>query len=774
MRVPISWLRDYVLIEMPLAELRTRLSIASAEVEGIERPGVPDVDGNLGLFRVGRVLEAVRHPNADRLQLTKVDVGEREPRSIVCGAWNFGAGATVAVALPGAVLPNGVTLERRDVRGEVSDGMILAEDEVGLGTDHSGIMLLPEAEPGTPLADVLPLADAVLLVESTGNRPDLLSVYGIAREISALYDLSLSDLSGGSRLPRLGETEGTGRKAPVDVQVDDFHGCPRYIGRLFEDARIEPSPLWLRARLSAAGQRPISNVVDVTNYVMLALGNPLHAFDFSTLHGGRVVVRRARRGERMRTLDGVDRELTTEDLLIADADRAIALAGIMGGEETEIGERTTSVLLEAANFEPYGIYRSSERLRLRTEGSNRWEKGVDPYLAKPAADLATKLILELTGARWTADADLHDKLPERPVVRFRPERSDEVIGVQTPPREQYALLHRLGFDHRGEDVVVPTWRARDVRREIDVVEEIARFRLEDVPSTLPARREMYGTLTREQQLRRRVEDTLVGLGFAETYTPSLRPDVDPWVLDDTPWKLSEPISEELSVLRMSLIPSLIEAARKNVDAGAKNIALFEIARVYLPTSTNDLPREMLRVAGISEGDFFHIKGVVEVLHGALKVRSDFGRTANPLFHPGRTAKTVGGVLGELHPRRITGTWGAFELDLSSLFAHSREPVTYEDVITYPAIRQDVAVAVPEHVAAGDLVAAAREAAGPELREIRVFDVYRGEQVGEGRKSIAFSVVYQSPERTLTDEDATRLREQIVAALAGRFGAELRA
>jgi phenylalanyl-tRNA synthetase beta chain len=759
LRVPVSWLHDYVAVDMPLGELATRLSVATAEVEGIEAVGVADSDGNLGLFRVGRVLEAAKHPNADRLQLTKVDVGEREARSIVCGAWNFGVGATVAVALPGAVLANGLQLEQRKVRGELSDGMILAEDEVGLGTDHSGIMVLPETEPGTPLADVLPLAESVLVVESTGNRPDLLSIYGIAREISALYDLPLLDMS-------RGQSPGHVPNGQPAIEVEDFHGCPRYIGRLFEDVRIAPSPLWMRVRLNAAGQRPISNVVDVTNYVMLALGNPLHAFDFTTLHGGRVVVRRARPGERMRTLDGVDRELTTEDLLIADAERGTALAGIMGGEETEIGDGTTIVLLEAANFEPYGIYRSSERLRLRTEGSNRWEKGVDPHLAKPAADLATSLILELTGARWTGDADVHASLPERPVVRFRPERADEINGIETPPDKQHALLARLGFERQNGGVVVPTWRARDVRREIDVVEEIARFRLEDVPFTLPARREMYGTLTREQQLRRRVEDALVGLGFAETYTPSL-------VLDDeTTWKLSEPISIELTALRTTLIPSLVSAARRNVDAGATRIALFEIARVYL--ANDELPNERLRVAGITEGGFLHVKGVVETLYAALKAEPSFERARHLLLHPGKAARTTAGLVGELHPRQLEGQWGAFELDLAELFAESREPVTYEDVITYPAIRQDIAVAVPEEVAAGELVAVAREAAGPELKEIRVFDVYRGEQIGAGRKSVAFAVAYQSHERTLTEDDAKRLRDGIVTALADRFGAELRA
>jgi phenylalanyl-tRNA synthetase beta chain len=758
MRVPVSWLRDYVAIDMPLAELATRLSVASAEVEGIERRGVSDEGGNLGLFKVGRVLEAIKHPNADRLQLTKVDLGEGEPRSIVCGAWNFGVGATVAVALPGATLPNGLTLEQRKVRGEISDGMILAEDEIALGNDHSGIMLLPETTPGTLLGDVLPLVDDVLLIESTGNRPDLQSIHGIAREIATLYDLPLSDVSGG-------QSPGHAPSGQVAIQIDDFDGCPRYIGRLFENVTIGPSPVCLRARLFSAGMRSISNVVDITNYVMLATGSPLHAFDSTTLAGRRIVVRRARPGEKIRTLDGVDRELVPDDLVIADAERAIALAGIMGGEETEIGDGTTTVLLEAANFEPHSIFRSSERHRLRTESSGRWEKGVDPYAALTAIGLATTMLLELTGATWTADSDVNDGLPERPVVVFRPERADEVIGLATPPDRQYALLERLGFERSGDAVVVPTWRARDVTREIDVVEEVARFRLEDVPFTLPARREMFGTLTREQQLRRRLEDALVGLGFAETYTPSLRPD------DDTTWKLPEPISVELTALRTTLLPSLIEAARRNIDAGARRIALFEVARVYLPGG--ELPDERIRVAAIAEGGFLHVKGVVEALYAALKAEPEFVRGEHLLLHPGKAALTGAGILGELHPRQLDGEWGAFELDLGELFAAAHEPVTYTDVITYPAINQDIAVSVPEAVAAGDLVAAAREAAGPELREIRVFDVYRGEQIGEGRKSVAFSLAYQSDERTLAEEDATRLRESIVAALAQQFGAELR-
>jgi phenylalanyl-tRNA synthetase beta chain len=760
-RVPVSWLRDYVPVEMPLEELATRLSISTAEVEGIERRGVPEQDGNLGRFRVGRVLEAEKHPNADRLQLCSVDLGEGEPRQIVCGAWNFGAGATVAVALPGAVLPGGLQLERREVRGELSDGMILAEDEVELGTDHSGIMVLPPGvEPGTPLADVLPLVEDVLLVESTGNRPDLLSIYGIAREVAALYDLELA--------PMPGTDAGTGPNEAVDVTVEDFAGCPRYIGRLFRDVTIEPSPVWLKARLLNAGMRPISNVVDVTNYVMLAFGNPLHAFDLARLHGGRIVVRRALPGETIRTLDGVERRLEPDDLMIADADRSVALAGIMGGEQTEIGDETTEVLLEAANFEPTGIFRTSERLRLRTEGSNRWEKGVDPYLAEPAAKLATELIVETAGARWTGHVDIQEGLPERPVICFRPERADELIGLATPAADQVAWLERLGFEARDGEVVTPTWRAREVTREVDVVEEVARERLEDVPFTLPSRRAMFGALTPMQRLRRRLEDVLVGLGLTETYTPSLRNED----AHDRAWRLPEPISAEFAVLRTRLLPSLVEAARRNVELGAEQVALFEVARVYRPDGA--LPDEHTHVAAVVEGGWARAKGIVDSLYAALKAEPGFRRAEDDLLHPGKSAATASGIVGELHPAVLDGVWGAFELDLAALLAETPPEVRYTDVVSFPAVRQDLAFSVPDELSAAELVAAAREAAGPELREMRPFDVYRGEQVGEGRKSIAFTVSFQSSEGTLTDEEAASLRGRIVEALRERFGAELRA
>jgi len=761
MKVPISWLREYVPIAMPIPELADRLVISTCEVDGIETVGVADVDGNLGLFRVGRVLDAVKHPNADRLQLCQVDVGDGNPRQIVCGAWNFGAGATVAVALPGAVLPNGLQLEQRKVRGELSDGMILAEDEVELGTDHSGIMVLPnELEPGTLLGDVLPLTDTVLELETSHNRPDLLAVYGIAREVAALYDLELA--------PPPGTDPGQDAGDPLEITIEDYEACPRYVGRLFRGATIGPAPVWLRARLLAAGMRPISNLVDITNYVMLALGNPLHAFDYKKLAGGKIVVRHARPGEKLRTLDGVERELEPYDLMIADAERSVALAGIMGGEETEIGPDTTEILLEAANFEPYTIFRTSERLRFRTEGSNRWEKGVDPYLAEQAGKLATQLIVELAGASWAGHADVHAGLPEPPVVRFRPERTDAVLGIETPPDEQHAILQRLEFGVDGENVSVPTWRARDVTREIDVVEEVARFRLADVPARLPTRQAMFGRLSKHQRIRRRIEDVLVGFGYSEAYTWSLLPEES--ATGGVP--LQEPLSSEQAVLRTSLIEGLLASALRNVDAGNDDIALFEQAHVYLPTG-EQLPEERWRVGGIAQGGFAFVKGTAEGLYAALGIEPSI-RPADDLPEVGRGARTDEGWVTSVREPELPGEWGAFELDVDALVDRVPDLIVYEDVITYPPVRQDLAFVVPDEVTAGELVAAAREAAGPKLREMSAFDVYRGGQVGPGKKSIAFSVTFQSSDRTLTDKDAAELRNRIVSALERAFGAQLRA
>jgi len=763
MRVPLSWLREYVVTDASDAEIARRLTISSLEVDRLIDVGVVDEGDNLAHFVVGRVVSADPHPNADRLQLCQVDVGGSDPQQIVCGAWNFGAGATVAVGLPGALLPGFPgPLEERKLRGEVSRGMILAEDEIGLGADHSGIMLLADGlEPGTPLADVIPLVDRVLDVTPTMNRPDLLSMVGIAREVAALC-------GGELRLPDP-EDQPPVADEPPDIAVEDFDGCPRYIGRAFRNVRVGPSPQWLRSRLHLAGMRSISNVVDVTNYVMHVWGSPLHAFDRALLSGGRIVVRRAREGETLRTLDGTLRELRPRDLLITDGERAVALAAIMGGLESEVSETTSEVLLEAANFEPIGVLRTSERLALRTEGSNKWEKGVDPYAAEPAAVLASRLLVDLAGAEPIGSVDVNEGLPERRRVTLRPERASRLIGLDVAREEQRAILEPLGFEvDRAWAVTVPTWRARDVTREIDLIEEIARAVLDQVPNTMPLRRAVAGHLSADQRFRRALEDVLVGAGFSEAYTWSLTAsDPNPAAL-----RLPEPMSGDQAVLRTTLLHGLVEAARVNVDAGNEAIRLFELARVYLP-SGEQLPEERWHVGGIADGGFEAARAAVQAIYEAFHLPLEVRGSSAPHLHPGKAAATHAGWLGELHPTLLEGSWGAFELDVERLMEPLPERTLYEDVITYPAARQDIAVAVPEDVEAGAILAAVRETGGEELRDVRVFDVFRGAQVGEGRKSVALHLAFQAPDRTLTDEEAAALRERIVAALAERFGAELR-
>jgi phenylalanyl-tRNA synthetase beta chain len=635
--------------------------------------------------------------------------------------------------------------------------MILAEDELDLGTDHTGIIVLDDAlEAGTPLADVIPLVDEVLDLDPTGNRADLFAVYGVAREVAALL--------GGELLPPPGEEVARDGDEPVGIAIEDPEGCHRFIGRTFRDAAIGDSPLWLKARLRHAGVRSISNVVDITNYVMLALGSPLHAYDLDLLHGG-LAARRARKGEKVRTLDGEERKLTTDDLVIADGERAVGLAGVMGGEDSEVSATTTNVLLEAANFEPIGILRSSERHALRTEASTRWEKGVDPYVAGPAATYATQLIVGLGRARWTGAEDVQAGMPEPAAIRLRPERASELIGLEVAAEEQAEILGRLGFEQKRGRYQVPTWRARDVTREVDLIEEVARFKLAAVPFTLPRREAMFGRLTRPQRLRRLVEGALVGAGYAEAYTPTFVAEGD--------LRLPEPLSAEAAALRTVLYASLLEPARRNADAGAEGVALFEVARVYRDIGAG-LPEEHWHVAGIADGGFAEAKWAVEQVYSALGVEPSYERTSEPFLHPGKAARTAEGWLGELHPALLDGLWSAFELDLDALAEAAPHVVAFEPVSPYPEVRQDLAFVVDETVSAAEVLAAIREAAGELLRELDVFDEYRGEQIGEGKRSLAFRLAFGSPEGTLTDEDVAPLRASIVDALATRFDAVLRA
>jgi phenylalanyl-tRNA synthetase beta chain len=784
MRVPVSWLRDYVSFDLPLADLGELMSMTGTKLEALHRRGVPR---GIELYRVGRVLTRDKHPNADRLSLCTVDVGDGDPRQIVCGASNFAAGAKVAVALPGAVLPDETELRVAKLRGMESHGMMLSERELDLGHDHDGIMLLPDDWPvGDALIDHLAIADDVLEFEITSNRPDCQNVYGVAREVSAAVDSDLAPWPGA-------EPEATGSGTVDDhvtARIDAPDLCPRWAGRVFTGVRVGPSPPWLKARIAAAGMRPISNVVDITNYVMLAIGEPTHAFDLDKVAGREIIVRRARDGELVTTLDGQDRTLDGEVLVIADTERPSAIAGLMGAEWSEVTGETTTVLIECANFDGPSTQRSSIRLGLRTEGSSRWEKGVDPHLVPRALALASQLMVELTGAQLVpGTVDLHGELPQPPVVGLRKERLEALIGVEYTDAEVERSLTRLGYERRDGGWLVPTWRAADTTREVDLIEEVMRIAgIERVPAEMPGGHPDGGRLGDDELLRRAVVDILRGAGLTEAATLTLWDTGEPGRLRLAPGdrrgdlvELQNPMSAEWTAMRTLVFPGLLHSARNNLAMGQPSAAMFELGHVFL-RSGDRLPDQPLHVAGVLAGagaGFFEAKGVVEALLAAARVQeAEFTPAGEPFLHPGRSAAVLDGFVGELHPEvaaahGLEGAVAVFELGIEGLRGPAREQVLYRDVTSFPPLRQDIAVVVGEDVPAGRVVEVVRGSGGSELAAAEVFDVYRGAPVPEGKKSVALHLVFQSSERTLTDAEADAARGQIVAALAAEVGGELR-
>jgi phenylalanyl-tRNA synthetase beta chain len=815
MKLPVSWLRDYVAFDVPLPELAETLVLSGLEVDRIVQRGAPDLDGNHGHFKIGRVVEFGKHPNADRLRLCRVDVGEGEPRQIVCGASNFVTGDTVVVALPGAVLPGAAEpLRRAKLRGEVSDGMMLSERELQLSDEHDGIIRLPDIyEIGSDAAEHFALAETVLDIEVTANRGDLMCVYGIAREISTLLDVELAPMPGVAPAATVQRPTSD----VIRVAIDAPDRCLRFTARAFEGVTIAASPLLVRQRIAACGMRPISNAVDITNYVMLGIGSPTHAYDATTIAGGELTARLARPGEAITTLDGKPRTLTGDMLVIADASSAHGIAGVMGAAHSEISPDTTTVVLEAANFERHGIARAAAALGLRTDSASRWIRGVDPHLAPRASAWAAQLLVELAGGQMLADdQDVHGPLPERERIVLRTGFAERVLGMPISDDEAMRILGRLGYEPErvaeGVAGTVPTWRLQDTTREIDLVEEVGRIHgLDELPATIPGRTDGGGRLNRSQWVRRRVEDALAGAGLQEAYTLSL---VDAGLSDlyglapDDERRgmvaLQNPLSADYALMRRTLIPSLLRAVRRNRSIGRPDVGLFEIAHLYHApggrVSADRLADEPWtlglvlsgRLGGASwsstglEADFFTVKGVLETVCARLGVPIRLEAVRQPYLHPGRAARillgggaTPAGELGELHPAtaerfELDGRVAILELDLDALTAVAPERFTYAPVPEQPPVLQDIAVVVRDDVPSQELVEAALAAGAPLLTEAEVFDVYRDEQrLGAGRVSLAIRLVFQDPARTLTEDEASAVREQVVAVLAERFGAELR-
>lgn len=788
MRVPISWLAEYVDPLPDVEVLAEGLTSLGLQVESIHRPGA----GISGVV-VGEVLDIKPHPNADKLILVEATTGNG-PHHIVCGAHNFQVGARVPVALPGASLPGGLQVERREIRGESSDGMLCSGFELGVSEDHSGILVLADGTPlGADVREVLGLDEVILELDITPNRPDAMSLIGLARDVVAKFGGELKTPD--SSLP----DSGSPATDLTRVDVDDADGCPRYLAKVVTDVSVAPSPDSVQRRLLAAGMRPVSNVVDATNYALMVLGHPMHAFDLDRLEGKRIVVRRAKAGEEITTLDGEKRRLDLEDLVIADASRAVAIAGVMGGGDTEVGDATTSILLESAFFDPVSVLRTSKRHGLRTEASARFERGTDPNIVQDAADYACRLISDWSGGEvaWGA-VDVNPR-PIAPIrVDLRPERANHVLGTDYRPEEMIDALTRLGFGAERSNgaisATVPT-RRPDVVIEEDLIEEVARLLgYERIPTKIPSGANRVGGLIPEQRKARELRRTLMGAGLMEAQTSTLLGPADlarlGWSEDEVV-RLANPLSSEESLLRPSLLPGLIGALLRNVSRREVTVRFFELGHCFSP-STDELPREFQRIGLLLHGvesqrwhaaerelDFFDMKGVIELLPGELS----FEQTQVPYLHPGRAARVLNGdaelgVVGELHPSiagRLELPYRPFvaEVDLDSILAY--EPVAGPtEVPRYPAVLLDIAVTVPEEVPAAALLDTVRATGGTLLESVELFDVYRGPQAGEGRKSVAISLAFRDPNRTLTDQEAISVRDEIARALEAGHEGQIRA
>ena len=784
----MEWLQEYCAPDLTVQELASRLDLTGTKVEHVHYHGV----GALEHFVVGRVLDAQRHPDADRLSVCVVDVGEGVQAQIVCGSPNVAAGQTVAVARPGAVMPDGSTLGSATLRGVASEGMILAEDELAIGPDHDETLVLDGdgLQAGQPLAGVLPISTDVLELEITPNRPDCLGVYGVAREVQAATGAALApppwEEDPGSLEPEV---------AGIEIVIQAPELCPRFSARAFENVRIEPSPPWLKARLMAAGQRPINNVVDITNYVMLLTGQPLHAFDLDRIAGARLVVRRAGDGEHIETLDGQTRVLDADVCLIADDDGPTSIAGVMGGTRSEVQDDTTRVLMEVANWVGANIHSTSLKLGLRSEASGRFEKDLAPEQALEAQAVATRLMLELTGATLVpGTVDGGGAGPAPRTIRLRERRIVGLLGVNITRSEAALHLQRLGFETferpDGLDVTVPPWRRNDVTREADLIEEVARLHgvNDQLPATLPRRRGAVGVLSPAQRLRRRAEDALVGSGLYEIAGWSFQPPGR-----DERLRLGEgdqrrrhvvienPMSEDQSIMRTTLLGSLLDVARHNAARGQGVPGIYESGRVYI-AGDEQLPHEHHALGALVPGDVFAAKGYLEAVLRALRLHASFESAPQPFLHPGRSAAVqIGGAdngwVGDVHPL-VARVWdldgvAAFEIDLDAVSAHAELVPAYEDLTSFPELREDIAVVVDAGVPAATVLATVRAAGGKLLARAEVFDVYRGEQIAAGRTSLAIALTFRAKDRTLTDADVAPIREKIVARLAKDLGGELR-
>ncbi|MEL7566991.1 MAG: phenylalanine--tRNA ligase subunit beta [Dehalobacterium sp.] len=804
MKVSYKWLKQYVDIDISPEELATRLTMAGIAVEHVAHLG----QGIKGVV-VGEVLEIKPHPEADKLVVCNVNLG-REVIQIVTGATNVKANHRVPVAPVGSELPGGFKLRKAKLRGLESYGMMCSAQELGIDEtlvgpeSRDGILILsPDSPIGEDIVSVLNLDDAVLEFELTPNRSDCLSVINIAREVGAILKKPV-------QLPEINLSES--KESVFDlasVEVWDQELCNRYAARIVKDVKLKPSPQWMQHYLRCAGIRPINNVVDISNYVMLEMGQPLHTFDYETLAGHKIIVRRAEDQEKMFTLDGQERTFNEETLLICDGERPVAVAGVMGGLDTEVTENTHHILIEAARFHPVSIRRTSKRLGLRSESSLRFEKSLDVYNTINAAHRAAQLMAELAGGQVVRGViDVLGDLPNKTVVTLREKRVNQILGTNLTITEILTFMENLKFPtevYQDElKVTIPTYR-QDISREIDLIEEVARLNgYDQIPVSLPSGATTEGKKTRFQGFEDKVRDYLTGAGFMEVINYSF---INPKDFDriNLPQESSlrnvveikNPLSDEQSVMRTTLVPGLLEAASRNTSRRNLDLAIFECGRVFLPHD-GKLPQEPLMLGGVISGkkergwnrepqvfDFYFLKGIFEGMFERLGIEKwSLKAESFPGFlHPGRAGNvfigdTYVGFIGEVHPSvqenyHLEYRTYVFQVYLNEIMEKALDVVKYQPVPKYPSVDRDMALVVSDDTPAQAIAEIIWQNGENILTNVTLFDVYKGAQIPAGFKSLAYSLTFQSGEKTLTDDEVSSVFQKIKECLSGKFGVELR-
>ncbi|MFZ5985996.1 MAG: phenylalanine--tRNA ligase subunit beta [Bacillota bacterium] len=795
MKAPINWLKDYVDINVTSKEFADAMTLSGSKVEGLEVQGE-----EISKVVVGKIVSLEKHPDADKLLVTKVDVGN-EVIQVVTGAQNIQLGDYIPVALSGATLPEGKKISKGKLRGVESNGMMCSIQELDLtkddypdAPDHGIFILEQNLELGKDIKEVLGLNETIVEFEITSNRPDCLSIIGLAREAAVT-------LGTGFKKPvRKLREEGDDAKGYASVEIKDGDLCPRYAARIVKDVKIGPSPKWMRDRLKAAGVRPINNIVDITNYVMLEYGQPMHAFDLKDLKGQKIIVRRAVDGETIKTLDDQDRKLDSSMLVIADEDRAVAVAGVMGGANSEVSEATKTILFESANFNGTSVRLTAKKLGLRTEASGRFEKGLDVENVVAALDRAVELVELLeAGTVCKGVIDCYVKKEEARVLKFRPDKINELLGTKVSTGDMINIFKALEFDVNDKDftVKVPSFRP-DIEREADLAEEIARFHgYNNIEATLlSGKAATLGKKTFKQNIEDMIKDTMISCGLSETYTYSF---TSPKVFDrinlpqDSELRkavvISNPLGEDYSIMRTTAVPDMLEVVSTNYNRRIEEVKLFEMSYVYLPKSLpiKELPYEkpVLTLGMYGNLDFYDLKGVVEELLSRLGITEyDFvPEKTNPTFHPGRTAalKIKGeyaGVIGEVHPEvaeKFEGPERTYMgvIEIEALVGNALLESQYKPLPKFPAVTRDIAMLVKDEIMVKQIEDIIKQRAGKILEDIKLFDVYKGKQVPEGMKSVAYSITFRAADRTLTDEDVSKAMAKVLDGLKNNLGAELR-